>query len=100
MGGQAYACILDLMMFSTKDGLIGIQPHRESRKVCIYFFTKTSFRGTWGAQAMHDLTAGGFEPRVVLCADSSEPGACFTFCVSPFLCPSPACTLSLSLKKK
>ena len=30
----------------------------------------------------HDLAVRGFEPRVVLCADSSEPGACFGFCVS------------------
>ena len=27
----------------------------------------------------HDLTAREFEPRVGLCADSSEPGACFGF---------------------
>ena len=46
-----------------------------------------------------------FEPRVGLWADGSEPGACFRFCVSLSLCPSPvhAC-LSLSqksmLKKK
>ena len=26
-----------------------------------------------------DLTVRGFEPRVGLCADSSEPGACFGF---------------------
>ena len=31
----------------------------------------------------HDLTVCGFEPCVGLCADSSEPGACFRFCVSP-----------------
>ena len=30
----------------------------------------------------HDLTVCEFEPRVGLCADSSEPGACFGFCVS------------------
>ena len=50
----------------------------------------------------HDLTVGGFEPR--LCADSSEPGACFGFCVSLFL-PLPhlltrSLSLSLSLSKK
>ena len=41
------------------------------------------------------------EPRVGLCADSSEPGTCFGFCVSLSLCPSslpslPSCALSLS----
>ena len=44
----------------------------------------------------HDLMVWGFEPRVGLCADSSEPGARFGFCVSFSLCPSPTCALSLS----
>ena len=44
-----------------------------------------------------DLTVHEFEPCVGLCADSSEPGACFGFWGSLSLCPSPACTLSLSL---
>ena len=44
----------------------------------------------------HDLTVHEFEPRVGFCADSSEPGACFGFCVSVCLCPFPACALSLS----
>ena len=39
----------------------------------------------------HDLTVRGFEPRVRLCAHSSEPGACFGFCV--FLLSS-SCRLS------
>ena len=47
----------------------------------------------------HDLTVREFEPRVRLCADSSEPGAYFGFCVSPSLCPSPAHALSLSVSK-
>ena len=44
----------------------------------------------------HDLTVLEFEPRIRLCADSSEPGAYFRFWVSVSLCPSPALTLSLS----
>ena len=40
----------------------------------------------------------GFEPHIGPCTDSSEPGACFRFCVSLPLCPSPVC--ALSLKKK
>ena len=47
----------------------------------------------------HDLAVRGFEPRVGLCADSSEPGTCFGFCVSLSLCPSPTHALSLALKK-
>ena len=46
----------------------------------------------------HDLTACEFKPHVGLCADSSEPGACFRFCVSLSLCPNPL-ALSLSLSK-
>ena len=46
----------------------------------------------------HDFAVPKFQP----CADSSEPGVCFRFCVSLSLCPSPACSLSLkstNLKK-
>ena len=60
--------------------------------------------GAWMAQSVKCLTSAQvmisgheFEPRIGLCADSSEPGACFTFCVSLSLCPSPAHALSLSL---
>ena len=49
---------------------------------------------TLGFGSGHDLTVREFEPRVGLCADRSEPGACFGSCVSP----SPI--LSLSLKNK
>ena len=42
----------------------------------------------------HDLTVCAFEPRVRLCADSSEPGACFRFRVSSFLYPSHVHALS------
>ena len=44
----------------------------------------------------HDPAVCGFKLRVGLCADSSEPGACFRFCVSLSL-PLPARALSLSL---
>ena len=47
----------------------------------------------------HDLTVCEFEPRVGLWADGSEPGACFRFCVSLSLCPSPVHALSLSVPK-
>ena len=78
------------------------------------FFQTAHTRGTRVAQSVtrptlgfgsgHSLTVREFEPRVGLCADSSEPGACFGFCVSLSLCPSPAhalpVCLSLSQKKK
>ena len=48
----------------------------------------------------HDLSVGEFKPCVGLCADSSEPGACFRFCDSLTLCPSPAHALSLSVSQK
>ena len=47
----------------------------------------------------HDLTVHEFRPCVGLCANSSEPGAYFGFCVFLSLCPSPIHALSLSLKK-
>ena len=47
-----------------------------------------------------DLTVCGFEPRVGLCPDSSEPGACFRFCL-PLSLPLPhSCSVSVSLKNK
>ena len=48
----------------------------------------------------HDLTVREFESRVELCADSSEPEACFGFCVSLSLCSFPTRALSLCLKNK
>ena len=49
----------------------------------------------------HDLAVCELEPLVGLCADSSEPGACFGFCVSLSLCPSPPLlVLCLSLSQK
>ena len=50
-------------------------------------------------QPGHDLAVREFEPRVRLRADGSEPGACFRFCVSLSLCPSPVHALSLSVPK-
>ena len=46
----------------------------------------------------HHLTAHEFEPRVGLCADSLEPGACFGFCVSLSLTLPRSCSVSLCLK--
>ena len=43
----------------------------------------------------HDPTAPELQPCVGVRADSSEPGACFQFCVSVSLCPSPTHALSL-----
>ena len=45
----------------------------------------------------HELTVHEFQPHVGLCVDSSEPGACFRFCVSPSLSAPPPFVLSLSL---
>ena len=79
-------------------------------------FKISVIRGAWVAQSVKCPTLAqvmvswvrGFEPRVGLCADSSEPGACFRFCVSlshtdsmfPSPCPSPVRAFSLSLKSK
>ena len=67
----------------------------------------TKIWGAWVAQSVerlsnfgsgHDLTVHEFEPCMGLCADSSEPGAYFGFCVSLSLSdPPPTLTLCLSL---
>ena len=46
----------------------------------------------------HDLAVSEFEPHDGLCADRSEPGACFGFCVSLSLGSSPSHALPLSQK--
>ena len=52
----------------------------------------------------HDLTVCELEPRVRFCADGSEPGTCFRFCVSISLAPPPLFYVSLkkpiNIKKK
>ena len=73
--------------------------------LCLPFVQDGWSIGAWVAQSVecltsargHDLTVPEFQPRVGLCADSSEPGACFGFYVSLSVCPSPACSLALSL---
>ena len=66
--------------------------------------------GAWVAQSVKRRTSAqimiswaqislhGLKTHIGFCADSSEPGACFGFCVSISLCPSPAHALSLSFK--
>ena len=48
----------------------------------------------------HDLAVCEFKPRFGLCAGSSEPAACFGFCVSLSALPLIVLYLSLSLKNK
>ena len=66
-------------------------------------------RGTWvtqlvgrptSAQVMISLLMSLSPTLGSLCADSSEPGACFGFCVSLSLCSSPTHILSLSKMNK
>ena len=47
----------------------------------------------------HDLTVCELEPRVGLCADSLEPGACFGFRVCLSVSLSAPLTLRLNLSK-
>ena len=73
--------------------------------VCVCVCVYQSFQGRLGSlvgqvsyfPSGHDLAVRGFGPSIRLCADSLEPGACFGFCASLFLCPSPAHMLSHSL---
>ena len=47
------------------------------------------------AQVM--ISVCGFEPRIGLCADNLEAGACFEFCVSLSLSAPPLLMLTVSL---
>ena len=75
--------------------------HRVSLKI-------NKLRGAWVVQSIEHPTSAqvmisqfvGLEPHVGLCADSSEPGACFGFCFSRSLCLSLTHVLSLSLPQK
>ena len=64
--------------------------------------------GAWVAQSVkcpsdfrssHDLLVHKFKFHIGLCTDSLDPGACFRFCVSLSLYPSPAHALSLKTKQ-
>ena len=65
------------------------------------FSEQTLARDAWVAQSVkhltlgfgsgHDLMVCGFEPRVGLCVDSSEPAWDYLLLS---LCPSPTCSLS------
>ena len=48
----------------------------------------------------HDLMDHGFETHMGLCADSSESGACFGFCVCVSLSAPPSLINELPFKKK
>ena len=81
-----------------------IKPRLESKGKGIWF--KMSAQGGrlggsvgWASDfsSSHDLVVCEFEPHVRLCADSSEPGACFGFCLRLSL-PLP-CSHCVSLSK-
>ena len=72
----------------------------------VYFKLNAPGRqGAWVAQSLkhltlgfssgHDLMVHEFEPHIGFCADSVEPA---WDSLSPSLCPSPTCTVSVSLK--
>ena len=54
--------------------------------------------GAWVAQLVKRLTSAQVMISAGLCADSSQPGTFFEFCVSLSLCPARG--LSLTLKNK
>ena len=51
---------------------------------------------TLGFDSGHDLMVRGFKSRIDLCSGQLE--ACLGFYLSPSLCPSPTCSVSVSLK--
>ena len=82
-----------------------INNQRSGRPITTYQLIKNlTFQGCLGGSvgsasdfsSGHDLIVGELEPLVGLCADSSQPGACFRLCL-PLSAPSPL-TLCLSQK--
>ena len=75
--------------------------------LCQVIFIKKSEEGCLGSSvswasdfgSVHDLTIREFEPRLRLCADHSEPEACFRFCVSLSCSAPPPFMLSVSLSR-
>ena len=67
-----------------------------SLKSCIWGQLGGSVGWAIDSSSGHDLKVCEFRPRVGLCADSSEPGASFRFCVSLSLCAPPLLVLVLS----
>ena len=89
--------------------LISDFEHLFMSPLSIYTFSpeKCLLKGAWVAQSVKcpnsaqvDLTVHGFEPHIGVCADTSEPEACFACCVSLSLCPSPTHAVYLSLKNE
>ena len=76
--------------------------------LALWFFQNVQLGiwGIWVAQLVEhpsfssgrDLIVYGFVLCLGLCADSSEPGACFGFCVFLSLCLFPAHALSVDRK--
>ena len=68
---------------------------------------KEKARGAWVTQSVkrpdfgsgHDLEVREFKPHIGLRADTSEPAACFRFCV-PLSLPLSPLTLCVSLSQK
>ena len=94
-------CLLQILCLSLSLPL----PHLCSLSLSLSLsVSKINIRHAWVAQSVECPTSA----QVMIsrsmssspCADSSEPGACFRFCVSLSLCPSPTHALSLSLKNK
>ena len=86
--------------------LVAIGAYSYSPQHIFACFQKLLPEAPWVAQSVkrltgsgHDLTVHELEPRVRLCADSSEPGVCFGFCVSSLSAPLHSLSLSLPLSK-
>ena len=86
--------------------------HQPSHFMCFpHLSAQKNFMGrdAWVAQSVeqptslrsgHDLTVCEFETLIGLCADSSEAGACFGFCVSLSVPLLHSCSVSLCLRNK
>ena len=99
--GTEFEILLDgiyLLLFAL-GCCLGLKASSHARATCMEVFLLIPKCGLW-FRSGHDLSGREFEPHVGLCADSSEPGACFGFCVSLSLSGPPPLVLCLSKVNK
>ena len=82
--------------------MLGRRGHRCTLLRVYALYAEGCLRGSvrWASDfgSSHDLTVRGFKPQVGLCADSSEPGACF--CVSLSISAPPLLVLCPSVSQE
>ena len=111
-GSRPQGCGLNVLLWKIRQGKKGTSDLIFCYKLGLYIellflLEKNITWGAWVAQSVGRPTSAqvmvlwlwSLRPAVRLCAGSSEPGACYGFCVSLSLCFNPSYTVCLSLSK-